>query len=199
MVSVDKFFDNHYKRQKYLGLRVVVLLLLVVLNVGELSDTEEVSNTIFFNTIFLLFLPLLIEYLFGMDTYSFFTNVFRWMGLIISAVMVSVCILGFMGEANIVLNDEGYVYEVILLSKLSILFWIKLGAYFISANAFFDYIFTFNKREKKYYNMIDDTEIFLEDNFKELKKNVSFESRKSQIREKLPKLGEGNLEGGKDR
>ncbi|WP_416825504.1 hypothetical protein [Ectobacillus polymachus] len=184
MTSVDKVLENHSKRQKYLGIRVLVIFLLVVFGLDSLYKTENISNITFFNTMLLLFLPLFVEYLYGMDTYSGFTNTFRWIGLCVCALFVLVSFFGYMGKDVLINDNKSYVIEL-LVFHLPILSFLKFLSYYIIANTFFDYLFTFNQREKIYYNMIKDLEDFLEDNYKELKAKGSLEFRKNQFKKEI--------------
>ncbi|MEI4770994.1 hypothetical protein WAX74_15330 [Psychrobacillus sp. FJAT-51614] len=185
MISVDKVLDNHSKRQKYLGLRVILIMLLVIFGLDTLYETESINNELFFNTLLLLFAPIFLEYLFGMDTYSGYTNTFRWVGLGISSTFVAVSFLGFMGKVELQLSESLYISELLLFNAIPILAILKTLSYTIIAITFFDYIFTFNKREKYYYKMIKSLEDFLEENYKELKAKGSLESRKNQFKEEL--------------
>ncbi|WP_394542156.1 hypothetical protein [Priestia aryabhattai] len=196
MVSVDSVLKAHSKKQKYLGLRMIVIFLLVYFGLEGNYTTENINTVMFLNTIMLLFAPLFLEYLFGMDTYSGYTNTFRWIGLITSIFFIAVCILGLMGKVELIYNNSGLVGKLMIFNVIPIkIFWLKIITYTVPTNAFFDYVFTFNKREIYFYKMTNDLEEFLEQNYEKLKDKGSLESRKNEYKEKY--LSTVDIKGGK--
>lgn len=185
MVSIDKVLERHAKRQKYLGLRVIVILLLIIFGLDTLFETRNIDNVMFFNSLLLLFIPLLLEYFLGMDTYSGYTNTFRWLGFIISFVIVAISFLGYMGKVELKLNSSLYVQEILLFNSVPLFTVLKVLSYYIISNTFFDYIFTFNKREIYYYSAMKTIEEFLEEHYDKLKVKGSLDYRKNQFKEEL--------------
>lgn len=179
MISIDELRDKHSKRQKYLLLRVITIFLLIVFGLNTIYYTPNISPIIFFNTLILLFLPLFVEYFIGMDTYSSYTNTFRWIGFIISLLFLGMCVLGFMGNGVLNLSDkEKLVQEVVILNfftlKISVL---KVLTYIMMGNCLLDYVFTFNDRELHYYKALKGFEENFNKKYEVIKKVETLEKR----------------------
>jgi len=183
--SVDKVFNGMAKTQKYLGVRIIVVAILVISTLDTLFKTVYISDTLVFNTLLLLFAPLCLEYFLGLNTYSSLSNTTRWLGLISSGLMLFVCFWGYFGKVSIGFNEETHIMNQIYLFGVPILKLIKLNAYFITFIVVFDSLFSFSKREKFYYSMQGTLEQYLEECYSELKKESDFEARAKKFKEDL--------------
>lgn len=183
--SVDKVFNGMSKTQKYLGWRIVMVVLLVISALDTILKTQNISDTLFLNTLLLLFAPLFLEYLLGLNTYSGLSNTSRWAGLISTGFMLGVCFFGYFGKVSISLTEKTSLINQIYFFEIPILILIKIVAYIILGIVVFDSMFSFSKRERYYHSMQSTLEDYLEENYDELKESSSLEHRAKQFKEEL--------------
>lgn len=185
MKSVDKVFDGMAKSQKYLGCRIIVVALLVISTLDTVFKTPNISETLVYNTLLLLFAPLFLDYSLGMKTYSGLSNTSRWLGLVSAGLMLFFCFFGYFGKVTINLHNETNLINQIYFFGLPILTLIKVNAYIITFIVVFDSLFSFSKRERYYYSMQGTLEQYLDENYKELKKASNFEEKTKMFKEEL--------------
>ncbi|MEK4346727.1 hypothetical protein [Paenibacillus sp. FSL P4-0184] len=186
MKSIDDIRKNLAKRQKYLSIRVVVVALLVVFGLDGLYTTSSISDTVVLNTLMLFTLPLLLEYYLGMDSYSGYTNFFRWSGFFLHLTLFSVCIVGYMGTITLGYSNNELLASITLFGGLYIpVIFIKILSYLSMVITIFDFIFTFNSREMFYLNAQEDVEKSIETNYQKYKDEQSFEKRSQRFKSKI--------------
>lgn len=152
-MNVDKLFKSINKKQRYLVARLVVYTVLLYLSFRPMIYEEDLSHQYLLNTVIFLFLPLLIEYIWGMQTYCKGANNVRFIGIIYTFVIVFTSFIGLMGgysisdvEGNIIFesNKTVFVLNVLVL---------KYTVYITPCLLLFDLIFAFSLSEIKLYKI----------------------------------------------
>lgn len=152
-MSVDKLFKSINKKQRYLFARLFVYILMLFLSFRPLIYEQGLSHQLLLNAVIFLFLPLFIEYIWGMQTYCRGANFFRGIGIIYTFVIVFLAFVGLMGgysikdvEDNIIFksNNSDIVINVIVL---------KYTLFITPCLMLFDLVFAFTASEKKLHKI----------------------------------------------
>lgn len=183
-LNLDKIRDNHSKTQKYLIIRFFVLFLLQIFGLRILYYSQDITQSVYFNTIFLFYFPLINEYFFGLDTYSKFTNSIRFLGFIISGLLCAFCIGGYMGGVRITYNDYNII-DSIKIGFMPVTYIIRYIPYVSVIISFFDYAFSFSSADVRYNNISDKFRKYYEEHYKEFENENSINSVKDKFKETL--------------
>lgn len=133
-------------RSKYLIARIIVYFLFLLITISGLYDDKNITDTMYFNTLFLFSLPLVIEYYFEFDVYTDAANASRIMGLVFSGIMAFMSVIGLMGQFKIEINSE-YGIQRILYLQTDIMWVFKILPWICLVFILGDWVFCFGKKE----------------------------------------------------
>ncbi len=166
-MNVDKLFKSINKKQRYLFSRFVIYTVMLWLTFKPMIYENELNYQYVLNTVIFLFLPLFVEYVWGMNTLCKGANRTRLFGIIYTLVLVFVSFIGLMGGYSIADIEGNIIFESDKTNFVLNVGLLQYTVYITPCLMLLDLLFAFSISEVKLYKI----EEKLHDEFNDLDVN----------------------------
>lgn len=190
MINLDIIFNSLHKRQKYLGWRCFILVLVLIFSYFPTISAKNLSDEVFLNTTLLLILPFFLDYFLGFDAYNIYTNVNRILGFLFSLGIIIFCIIGYMGGFHLTYGENNYIEGIKLFGYVISLNILKNICWFIPGFALVDFVFTLSPREIRFYKLQDKLTKQIHKSLKEEKHKNTYEEKVKETKVSLMEMVE---------